>query len=945
VFLVLLGRRRECEVLDRLLEAVRAGESRALVVRGEPGVGKTALLQYLVGQSSGCRMAYATGIQSEMELAFAGLHQLCTPMLDRLERLPQPQRDALTTAFGISAGDPPDLFLVSLAVLGLLAGVAEERPLICVVEDAHWLDRASVQALAFVARRLTAESVGVIFAARTGEATELTGLAQLVITGLPDEEARELLCSTLHWPLDDRVRDRLIAETRGNPLALLELPRGLTPAELSGGVPGSHRLSQQIEFSFQRQMARLPSETRRLLLVAAAEPLGDGVLMFRAAERLGIGADAAGPAVEAGLLEIGGRVLFRHPLVRSAVYRAASPQERRSAHRALAGATDPEADFDRRAWHAAHATAGPDEDVAADLEHAAGRTQARGDLAAAAAFLGRAAELTVDPNRRAQRALAAAQATHLAGAHDTALKLLCLAEACPLTKLQRAKLDLQRARIAFTLNRGREAPPLLLQAAKQLEQLDVELAGQTYLEALLATMFAGALADGNSMREAAQAARAASPTSGHPRALDLLLEGLAVRFNDGYAAGAPVLKRALRAFCEHDLSPQEGLRWLWHAGITAAHLWDYDTWELLATRFVRTARETGALTMLPLALSLRIGVHVFLGQLTEAASLREELNSVTDATGDPPPPIAMLLAAWQGRDAEARELIKATTTEVLRRGEGDGLVKAQLAAALLDNSRCRYEDALAAAQQAAAQPPVFGVIPWAALAELVEAATRCGTPERAADAFHRLTEITRASGTDWALGIQARSRALLSCGKDAESAYGEAIDRLGRTRVRGELARAHLLYGEWLRRGGRRLDAREQLRAAHDIFAAIGAKAFAHRAAAELRATGESARKRSVDTTTDLTPQEAQIAGLVREGLSNAEIGARLFISPRTVEWHLGRIFSKLDITSRRQLHTGEPPRPRRSTRSVPGDYGGPFQALGQVAQPESSSADWTRPA
>jgi tetratricopeptide (TPR) repeat protein len=918
-------------------------------MRGERGVGKTALLQYLVEQSSGCRIAYATGIESEVEFAFAGLHQLCGPMLDRLDLLPPPQRNALTTAFGISTGDLPNLFLVSLAVLSLLGGVAEKRPLICVVDDAQWLDRASVQALAFVARRLMAKSVGVIFAARTGEATELTGLAQLVIRGLPDEDARQLLRSTMHWPLDDRVRDRLIAETKGNPLALVELPRGLTPAELSGGVPGPHPLLQQIECSFQRQMARLPADTRRLLVVAAAEPLGDGALMFRAAQQLGIGADAAGPAAEAGLLEIGAQVWFRHPLVRSAVYRAASSEERRPAHRALADATDPEVDFGRRAWHAAHATAGPDEDVAADLEHAAVHAHAGGDLAAGAAFFGRAAELTVDPNRRAQRALAAAQATHLAGAHDAALKLLCLAEACPLDKLQRAKLNLQHAKIAFTLNRGREAPPLLLQAAKQLTQVDVELAGQTYLEALLATMFAGALADGDSVREAAQAAqaaRAASPASVHPRVPDLLLEGLSVRFNDGYAAGAPQLKRALRAFCDHHLSPQEGLRWLWHACITAAHLWDYDAWELLATRFVCSARETGALTMLPLALSQRIGVHVFLGQLTEAASLSEELNSITDATGDPPPPIAVLpLVAWQGRDAEAREQIEATTTEVVRHGEGDGLVKAQWAAAMLDNSRCRYEDALAAAQQAAAQPPVLGVTPWAALAELVEAASRCGTPERAADAFHRLTEITRASGTDWALGILARSRALMSCSEPAERAYREAIDRLGRTRIRGELARAHLLYGEWLRREGRRLDAREQLRTANETFTAIGAKAFAHRAASELRATGETARKRGIDINFDLTPQETRIVRLVREGLSNAEIGARLFISPRTVEWHLGRIFSKLDITSRKQLHTGEPPRPRSSTRSVPVDYGGPFPASGQVVQPESSSPEWTLPA
>ncbi|GAA3066553.1 LuxR family transcriptional regulator [Pseudonocardia yunnanensis] len=900
----LRGRHSECVVLDRLLEAVRAGESRALVVRGEPGVGKSTLLEYVVERAPG-RVARAAGIQSEMELAFAGLHQLCTPMLDRLDRLPSPQSDALRTALGLSAGNPPDCFLVGLAVLGLLAEAADGQPLICVVDDAQWLDHASAQALAFAARRLMAESVGLVFAARTGEAAELAGLAQLVVDGLPDAEARELLRSTLRGPLDERVRDRIVAETRGNPLALLELPHGLTPAQLAGGVvvSGTDALAGQIEENYRRRLAALPAETQRLVLVAAAEPLGDPVLLWRAVSLLDISIAAAAPAASAGLLWIGRRVRFHHPLVRSASYRVASPEERRIAHRALAEATDPEADFDRRAWHAAQATAGPDENVAADLEHSAGRAQARGGLAAAAAYLERAAELTADPDRRVQRALAAARATHLAGAPDAALKLLSLAEACPLTKLQRARVDLQRAQIAFTLNRGREAPPLLLQAAKQLEQLDVELAGETYLDALLAAMFAGALAGGVSVQEAAHAARAASPTTRTSRAPDLLLEGLALRFNDGYASAAPMLKRALSAFRGHGLSAQEGLRWLWHACITAAHLWDYDTWELLATRFVRTAREAGALTMLPLALGQRIGVHVFLGELAEAASLHEELNSVTDATGHPPPPLAaLMIAAWRGREAEACALIEATITEVLQRGEGDGLIKAQWAAAMLYNSLSRYEDALTSAEQASSQPPVLGVAPWAALAELVEAASRCGMSERAAEAFGQLIDVTRASGTDWALGVEARSRALLSCGRDAERAYCEAIDRLGRTRVRGELARAHLLYGEWLRREGRRLNAREQLRTAHEAFTAMGAEAFAHRAASELRATGDSPRKRTVETSTALTPQEAQIAGLVREGLSNPEIGARLFISPRTVEWHLSRIFSKLDITSRRQL-------------------------------------------
>jgi DNA-binding CsgD family transcriptional regulator len=902
----LQGRGSECAVLDKLLEDIRVGESRALVVRGEPGVGKTALLQYLMGQTSRCRVACATGIQSEMELAFAGLHQLCAPMLDRLDRLPRPQRDALSTCFGLSVGDPPDRFLVGLAVLGLLAEVAAERPLICVVDDAQWLDRASAQALGFVARRLRAESLGLIFAARAGEAQDLTGLPELLVAGLPDADARELLRSTLHGLLDDRVRDRIVAETRGNPLALLELPRGLTPTQLAGGVVLSETrtLAGRIEQTYHRRLEALPADTQRLVLVAAAEPLGDPVLFWRAARRLDMGVDAAEPAAAAGLLDIGPRVRFHHPLVRSAIYRAASPEDRHSVHRALAEATDPEADPDRRAWHAAQGAAGPDEDVAAALERSAGRAQARGGLATAAAFLGRSAELTVDLRRRAQRALAAAQAAHLAGVPDEALKLLSLTESCPLDKLQRARVDLQRAQIAFTLNRGREAPPLLLRAAKQLEQLDLDLASETYLDALLAAMFAGALGSGVSVREAAQAARAASPTSRPPRAPDLLLDGLAVRFSDGYASAVPLLRRALKAFRGHDLSVQEELRWLWHACITAAHLWDDDTWELLATRFVRTARETGALTMLPLALSQRIGVHVFRGELTEAAALREELNSITKATGDPPPPIAiLLLAAWQGRVAEVLEMIEATTVEVLRRGEGDGLVKAQWAAALLYNSLGRYTDALAAAQEASGQPPVLGVAPWAALSELVEAATRSAVPERAERAFQQLTEITRASGSDWALGIEARSRALLSRGKAAERAYREAIDRLGRTRIQGELARAHLLYGEWLRRKNQRIDARQQLRIAHQVFTSIGAEAFAERAASELRATGETARKRTVETGSELTAQEVQIARLVREGLSNPEVGARLFISPRTVEWHLSSIFGKLNITSRRQLY------------------------------------------
>jgi DNA-binding CsgD family transcriptional regulator len=904
-----LDRRVECEALDGLVEAVRAGASRALVVDGEPGVGKTALLEYLVRRAPGCQVVRVSGARSEMELVFAGLHQLCAPLLDRDERLPGPQRDALRAAFGLADGPAPDRFLVGLAVLGLLAEAARERALVCVVDDAQWLDSASAQTLAFVARRLVAESVALVFAVRSpGDVPELSGLPELKVEGLPQAEARKLLRSALPGRLDERVLDRIVAEARGNPLALLELPRGLTPAELAGGfgLPGGQALPRRIEESYRRQLAALPADTQRLVLVAAAEPVGEAVLVWRAAERLGIGVEAVAPAAEAGLLEIDTLVRFRHPLLRSAVYRAAPAEERRAVHQALSQVTDPDTDPDRRVWHAARAVAGPDEGVAAELERSAGRARARGGLAAAAAFLERAAELTRDPTRRAERALAAAQAGHQAGAPDSALRLLAVAEAGSLDKLQRARAELLRGQIAFAMRRGRDAPRLLLNAATQLGPLDARLARETYLEAIWAAWFAGRLAEGGVLRAAAEAAQAAPAAAGPARPADLLLDGLATRLTDGYAAALPMLRRALGAFRCSDLPWQEELGGLWLTSTIAGHVWDDETLEVLVTRhyrLVQLARDAGALTLLPLALNQYIVAHTCLGELASAASLADDLATVTEATGSPLLPYgALLLAAWRGHAAEAAELFETTTNEALRRGEGLGLSVVEWASAVLHNSLGRYPDALGSARQASEQPPVMGSAPWGALVELIEAASRTGNTDHAADALRRLTESTRASGTDWALGIEARCRALLSDGPAAESAYREAIERLGRTRVRGELARAHLLFGEWLRRENRRLDARAQLRTAQELFTAMGAEAFAERAARELGATGETARKRTVDTGGELTAQETQIARLVGEGLSNPEIGARLFLSPRTVEWHLSKIFTKLNITSRRQL-------------------------------------------
>jgi AAA ATPase domain len=684
---VFVDRRAECEVLDRLVDAVRLGKSQALVVRGEPGVGKTALLEYLVGRPSGCRVVRIAGVQSEMELAFAGLHQLCAPLLDRDKALPGPQREALRTALGLGAGSAPDRFLVGLAVLGLLAEVASERPLVCVVDDAQWLDRASVQALTFVARRLVAESVALVFATRgIDDVAEFAGLAQLVVAGLPEGDARALLDSVLPGPVDKRVVNRIVAEARGNPLALVELPRGLTVAQWSGGFGpvGVFPVATQIEDSYQRQLAALPAPTRQLLLVAAAEPLGDPVLLWRAAGQLEIGVDAAAPAVEAGLVDIGNPVRFRHPLLRSAIYRAASADQRRQVHRALAEATDPEADPDRRVWHRAQAAPGPDEDVAEQLERSAGRARARGGLAAAAAFLQRATELTPDPAGQARRALAAAHATHLAGAPDAALRLLSVAQAGPLDKLQRARVDLLRAQITFTVNRPSDAAALLLHAATQLEPLDPRLARETYRDAYIAAAYAARLAGQTNLLEVAQAVRAAPPASQPPSAPDLLLEGMALLITEGYPAGAPLVKQALHAFQNQAMLAQEQLHWLF-LGCRAAHaVWDFASLQALSTRFVQLAHDQGALSVLPQALQARIGPHVVAGELAQAASLVEEWHEITRAMGIERSPVpAVVVAAWQGREAEISRLIAATTQAAVSRGEGLWLTVVRWGSALL----------------------------------------------------------------------------------------------------------------------------------------------------------------------------------------------------------------------------------------------------------------------
>jgi DNA-binding CsgD family transcriptional regulator len=901
----LLGRHSECETLDRLVAEVLAGRSRVLVLRGDAGVGKSALLDYLSREVAGWRVAAVAGVESEMELAYSGLHQLCAPLLDNLEKLPGPQRDALATVFGLSAGPAPDRLMVGLATLTLVAEAAEEHPLICLIEDSQWLDRSSAQVFGFVARRLLAERVAFVFAARTGIKDDvLEGLISLRITGLSDGDARSLLMGNVHGPIDVAVCDQIIAESHGNPLALLELPRTWQAADLAGGfgLPGVHAVAGKIELSYLRRLVSLPSDTRLLVLAAAAEPLGDVLLLRNAAASLGVDMAAAAPAIDAGLLQIHGRVEFAHPLVRSATYRAAAVDDRYRVHRALAAATDAEEDPDRHAWHRARATPGPDEDVAAELERSAGRAQARGGLVAAAAFLTRATEMTATPAVRVRLALDAALANVQTGGFEIGRRLLATAREGPADEAQRARIDLVGALLAFASRRGNEATPLLLAAARRLEPLDLQLARQTYLDAFSAAQFAARLSSGVSIVDVARAARAAPlRPEQEPTAGDLLLDAFSA-LTENYGSAIPACREALRRLRDDEIPSRERLRWLWQGCVLALEVWDDESAYVLSYRHLQLARKTGALSELPLALGSRTPVLAFCGEFSTAASLVEEAQSVRDAMGISEAPYgALTVAAWRGQVGEANELIEITLREAGARGEGVGVAISEYAHAVLCNSMGRYDQALVAALRACEDPQEMVAHNWG-LTELVESATRTGHTDRAADAAQQLSRKARATGTNWGLGMEARALAQLSEGDEADLRFREAVQHLSNARVRAELARAHLLYGEWLRRANRQAEALGELGLGYEMFISMGMDGFAERARRELAVAGATVRKHTLRTHDDLTAQETQIARLARDGLSNPEIGAQLFISARTVEWHLRKVFSKLGVSSRRQL-------------------------------------------
>ncbi|WP_406636619.1 AAA family ATPase [Amycolatopsis sp. WGS_07] len=867
----LVGRHAEVDRLLALIRAAERGEGGALVLRGEPGIGKSALLDHVEQAAEGFQRIRASGSEFEGELPFAALHQLCVPVLAHLDTL---YRDALLVAFGLADG-APDPFRVSLAALDLLTTAAAERPLLCVIDDAHWLDAASARALTFLARRISAEPIAMVFAARDQEPVRgLDELPGLTVGGLSDAEARVLLAEEKTVTLDERVRDRLLAEARGNPLALIELPK-------AGGfaLPAPSPVASRIERSFRARMAELPPDARQLLILASAEPTGDPALLWTAARQLGLDVPAASAAAEAsGLIVFDTRARFCHPLARSAAYRAAEPHQRQTAHRALADATDPATAGDRRAWHRAQATAGPDEEVAAELELSASRAEARGGVAAAAAFLERAAALSLDPGKQVERTLAAARATLAAGRTETAADLVTSIDTSTLEVAKHASVDLLRGQIAFVQGAGKAGPELILQAAQRLAANDPERSREFLVAALEMGLVVGRAAG------VLDRVLAAAPPAGPPD----LLSALVRLTTEGHRAGVPAIREVLT-------SDDAGwTRTPALATVLAGELWDLDLHRTIVDWLAKTGQSTGSPMTLRLGRSQEALYAVFTGNFGQAMAAIAEEEAIADALGDPPQLYPRVhLAAMRGRRQEVLDLFAEATS----RQTGQLTANAYWATSVLYNGLGDYPAALTAATHAVESGDLF--LTGIALPEQIEAAVRCGEDTVARSALTSLLERTEAAGTDFALGVAAGARAMVN---GTEEDYVAALSHLTDSPLSVQIARAHLRYGEWLRRSGRRRDAREQLRAAHELLSKIGMEAFTRRAADELRATGEVARSRSEHTYDRLTMQEMHIAREVAAGATSKEVATRLFLSPRTVDAHLRNIFRKLGITSRRQL-------------------------------------------
>jgi DNA-binding CsgD family transcriptional regulator len=908
-------REEECAALEGLLDGVRSGRSGTVVVRGEAGIGKTRLLEYAVAAARDVRVERISAVESEMELAFAGLHQLIAPILAEVPSLPEPQQRALDTAFGLVARGAPERFFVGLATLTLLSEVARVRPLVCIIDDAQWLDEVSAEVLAFVARRLDADPVGLVFAVRepVGGRSLFEGLPELHLGGLPPEHAHRLLDSVVQAPLSPAVAERLVADTGGNPLALVELGGDPGEQDLAARLlPGDAvlaqpwRLGRRLEEQFLRRVRTLPADTQDLLVVVAAEPTGDPRLLWAAAEQLGIDPSALDAAEAEGLVVNGATVTFVHPLVRSAVYQGASSTERRYAHAALAAVSN--LDRDRRAWHLSLSVVGADEEVAAELERAAERATARGGYAASAALFGRAAALTPDPATQAVRRLVAAEAALLAGQPDQASVLLDEAMPCLEDPLARAQATRWQGKVHFALGQPARALPVLLAAARAFQPIDPRQAREALLSAFEAASYAGWTATRARLEEIASLARALPrDPEAESSATDLLLDGWAAQIAIGYPAAVPLLRRAIAKLLADDLDPEEGLLRLALGCLAAYELFDDQAQHRLALRCVQLARATGALMTLATALFFLAGVvETDAGRFEAARAGFAEGREISAATGNPgiagvANVVELYERAWRGHESEARLLAAAVAEESKATGRNSQWIYSRECLAVLELGLGNYQAALQNAVPVYEDDaPDMGTT---VLPDLIEAAARCGEHELAAVALERLSERALATGTPLALGLLARSGALLAADQDAGRLYEDSIEHLQQCRTAPQLARAHLLYGEWLRRQRRRRHARQQLRTAHDMLADIGAEAFAARARRELNATGEHARKRSVDTTSDLTPQETHIARLASEGHTKRDIASQLFISPSTVDYHLRKVYTKLGVTNRTSLH------------------------------------------
>ncbi|WP_163751740.1 ATP-binding protein [Mycolicibacterium helvum] len=904
----LLGRHREQKTLADLLDSIRQGRSGVLVIRGEPGIGKTALLDDALRKAVGIRTIHITGAESEMELPYAGLQQVCDHLTEFYGKLTDLQERALSVALGTVEGDLPDRLMLGMALLTLLSAAGADRPTLCVVDDAQWVDSVSMQALAFVARRTLADSVALVFAVRDGgSGSELAGQPEMTLQGLDDHDAHKLLATMVLGRVDEMVRANIVAEAGGNPLALMEFHKASRPQELAGGygLANAKPLTARIERTFGRRLRELPPETRMLLLIAAVEPAGRAEWVWAAARLLGIGVEAARPAEQADLITVDEGIRFRHPLIRAALYGDASVSDRRRVHAALAQAVVGTVADECRAWHRAHAAGEPDEGLAEELVRAAEAARVRGGAAAAASFLACAVNLSADPNRRAERALDAAQAKLDAGAPEAASALLAMARDVLVDdEFLSARDELLRAKLAFAASRGNDAPPLLLRAAKRLEHHDRSLSRETYLEAVMASVLVGGLAIKPQSSTAAVAAAAQSaPASTTPvRAIDLLLDGLVVRLTDGYIAAAPLLKNAISELLREEEAGIADPRWHDITHRVCLDLFDQDSYNFLVLRQAEELRAAGALTLLPVTLVTEAGLCVTSGEFERAQSLLAEAEAIITATGGTvaQSSIDCYLAAYRGQEQVCRELVDLTIDRAKAHGQGFEVATSLYASAILFNGLGRYADALAAAT-AGANYDDIGICGYL-LCELIEAATRCGEHVVAGDALRLLVARAEASGTATALGMAARSTALTNEGSVADAAYRDAIEHLERSPVTLYLARTHLVYGEWLRREKRKADARQELQTAHDMFDKIGADTFAARARRELNAAGFTVYTRAAGAAVALTTQESSIARLAREGFTNPEIGAQLFLSPRTVEWHLARVFAKLSVTSRREL-------------------------------------------